>query len=171
MKGGLQKVGDGVFALFGAGNDLWGARDEGRFLHKTVEGDFSLSVQLRSMEDIEQYSKAGLMVRSSLDHDSPNLLLSSFINGELQLASRSAKGQEMTALPIVNSRMPVWLKVSRKGSEFTAEMSSDGMTWSLVGKQSAPALSGKVMVGPIALSHVGHALIKIFYADLKLVKN
>jgi regulation of enolase protein 1 (concanavalin A-like superfamily) len=171
MKGGLQKIDDGVFALFGAGNDLWGSKDEGRFLHKTVEGDFSLLVQLRSMEDIEQYSKAGLMVRSTLDQDSPNLLISSFVNGELQLAYRTSKGVAMEAQPIVQAKMPIWLKISRKGSEFTAESSSNGLDWTVVGRQSVPALNGKVMVGPIALSHVGHALIKIFYADLKLIKN
>ncbi len=171
MKGGLQKIDDGVFALFGAGNDLWGSKDEGRFLHKTVEGDFSLLVQLRSMEDIEQYSKAGLMVRSTLDHDSPNLLISSFVNGELQLAYRTSKGAAMEAQPIVRAKMPIWLKISRKGSEFTTESSPNGLDWTVVGRQSVPALNGKVMVGPIALSHVGNALIKIFYADLKLIKN
>ncbi len=171
MKGGLQKVGAGVFALFGAGNDLWGSKDEGRFLHKTVAGDFTLQVQLRSMEDIEQYSKAGLMVRSTLDQDAPNLLLSSFYNGELQLAWRPAKGEAMTAQEIVTSAAPVWLRITRKGSDFTAERSQNGTAWTLVGKQSVPALGGKVMVGPIALSHVGHALIKVFYSDLNLIQR
>lgn len=167
LKGGLEAQGASFF-LYGGGSDMWGARDEGRFLHKTVEGDLSLSVRLDSIEDLEQYSKAGLMIRASQDHDSACLLLSSFPSGEVQFAFRKEKAGTMEGAESVEFKLPFWLKVSRRGSVLAGEASQDGTAWKKLGEVEIPAISGRVLAGPIALSHTPDGLIKIGYSNLKL---
>lgn len=167
LKGGNEAQG-GRFFLYGAGSDMWGARDEGRLLYKTVEGDMTLSVRLDSMEDLEQYSKAGLMVRASLDHDAPCLLLSSFASGEVQFAFRKEKGGTMEALEAVQFKIPFWMRVSSQGGLLIGEASHDGKTWKKLGEVKIPELAVRALAGPIALSHAQDRLIKIGYSDLKI---
>jgi endoglucanase len=167
LKGGLEVQG-GQVSLFGGGGDMWGARDEGRLLYKTVGADFTLTVKVESMEDLEQYSKAGLMVRASDDPGAACVLLSSFAGGEVQFAHRKVQAGTMEATEAADLALPLWMRITRKGETLIGETSADGIAWKEIGRASIPALGGKALVGPIALSHNQHSLIKIGYSNLKL---
>lgn len=62
--GGLRRIGDREFELFGGGEDIWGRNDQFRFLYQAVEGDFDLEVDVLSISDLGSYVKSGLMVRA-----------------------------------------------------------------------------------------------------------
>lgn len=166
LAGGLQNV-SGGFDLFGGGRDVWGARDEFRFLHRTVDGDFTLEVTLVGVEDIDAYTKAGLMIRASTAPDAPFAMLSSFPSGEAQLAHRDATGGEATAPP--TSKGPLQgmrLRLVRKGGTIAASVRrNDG--WKPLA--SIPdRLPKTVLVGAIVSSHDPSQLAKVEYRDLKL---
>ncbi len=169
LKGGLSKAGE-AFSLFGGGRDVWGSRDEFRFLHRAATGDFSLSVVIRDIEDLDAYTKAGLMVRASEAPDAPFVLLSSFPSGEVQLAHRDAPGVDVSAPPTAMSggSHELHLLLCREGGRFTAFY----LHVSGVYKEFASVpdvLSKTVLVGPIACSHDASALVKVDYRDLRLM--
>lgn len=67
---------DDLYILWGAGSDIWDTADQFHFLYMPVLGDFHIS----AMVDIppparSAWSKAGLMLRASLDPGSPNILV------------------------------------------------------------------------------------------------
>ena len=165
--GGLGNA-PGGFALYGGGKDVWGARDGFRFLHKAAEGDFTLEVTVADVEDVDAYTKAGLMVRASAAPDAPFALLSVFPSGEVQLAHRDAPGGEATAPPTIRGEpRGQRLRLVRKGGTISA-FAQRGATWEAVA--SIPdRLPKGVLVGPIACSHNDSQLVKIDYRNLTLV--
>jgi len=166
LKGGLENHG-GAFDLYGGGDDIWSSSDQFRFLHQKVTGDFDLEVTLQSVEDTQTYTKAGLMVRSSLAPDSATSLLAVFSSGGTEIGVRTEDGGIMGASSGPNTHLPgVRLKVSRRGSTLTFYVNG-----AEVSHKEVPALSGAVLVGPVALSHSNGELTKIGYQDLRISKE
>ena len=166
LAGGLSASGD-AFSLYGGGRDIWGARDEFRFLHREIEGDFSIEVELEGVENVESYTKAGLMIRASTAPDAPFALLSCTPSGEIQLAHRDAVGGEATAPP-TGGDVPkaLRLRLVRKGGTIAASVIR-GTTVKAVA--SIPdRLPKRVLVGPVACSHDAAALVKVDYRGLRL---
>jgi glucan 1,3-beta-glucosidase len=164
-KGGLEKT-DAGFTLFGGGHDIWGTSDQGRFLYRQVSGDFDLTVNLEGLPPIEQYAKAGLMARESLDADSPAWLLSVFPGGEIQFASREKKREEMAGTKTVEAEFPVRLRLVRSGSSLTAYHASGREPWQEIAKRNVSGSS--LYVGAIALSHDDKQLIPVRYSRLQI---
>lgn len=167
LKGGLENTANDAFALYGSGRDIWGSRDEFRFLNRQIEGDFTLTVTLSHVEDLDSYTKAGLMVRASDAPDAPFALLSSFPSGEVQLAHRDATGGETTAPPTVNGSLPnLRLRLTRTGGTITGSLWKNG-AWQTVA--SIPdRLPQTVLIGPVACSHDPSQLVKVEYVGLSV---
>ena len=164
-KGGLG-VGEGTrFDLYGGGEDIWGEKDSFRFLHREVSGDFAMSVVVEGIEEAHEYTKAGLMIRASLEPGAPSALLGVLAGGRVQLALRSEKdrgteGVDGPGIPVPNGR----IELRRVGE--TLVFSAEGREFA---RRTIPGLKGKVFVGPVALSHANDRLAKIGYRDLTLV--
>jgi endoglucanase len=169
-KGGLEKTGEEI-ALFGGGEDIWGENDQFRFLYQPIEGDFELSVELASMEDFEDYAKAGLMIRGSMDPNAPHVLLSSFSNGELQFATRQKSGEDTKALPTQTPGLPIQLRVIRHGSRVEASFRKADRDWTTLGSHETPHLPNQVYAGAVALSHDNRRLIRIVYRKFALSRK
>jgi len=168
-KGGLRNLSDGQFELYGGGADVWGTSDQARFLYREMEGDFSLEVTLEDVEDVHQYTKAGLMVRDSLKADSAAVILTSFFTGEVQMAHR-ASNAEMEGLPTHPGDLKgLRLRIVRKGGTITGYLARGNGEWTEAG--SVPdKLPSNVFVGVLALSHDDGQLVRVVYRNLKLGK-
>ena len=57
----------GSLIMNGVGADIYNLTDEFRFVYKELNGDGSIIVRLDSVDDIQEYTKAGIMIRSGLD--------------------------------------------------------------------------------------------------------
>lgn len=73
---------DDTYILHAAGADIWGTADEFHFLYVVVQGDF----QIQGLVDIlppntNAWTKAGMMLRATLDPGSPHCLLATTNNG------------------------------------------------------------------------------------------
>lgn len=165
LAGGLERRGED-FSLYGGGRDVWGSRDEFRFLNRSVSGDFTLEVEVRSVEALDQYTKAGLMVRASDAPDAPFVLLSVFPDGGLQLAHRDTLGGEATAPAMVDGSVPVRLRLERKAGVISGSYWKDG-AWRTIAS-TPDRLPSTVRLGPIVSSHDAGGLAKVEYAGLKL---
>ena len=162
---------DGTFALYGGGEDIWGSADQFRFLHQRVRGDFTLEVTLQGVEDVEGYTKAGLMARSGLDGDSPHVLLSMFPGGGLQFARREAPGGATAEVAArEHDRVEnVQLRLVRRGATLTAWVRlTPASAWERMGAAELPALGAEAEVGVVSLSHDNGRLAEIIYRDLRL---
>jgi hypothetical protein len=169
LAGSAKQVKDGWDVVAG-GADIWEKSDQFHFVHKKVAGDFDIAVRVEAFTPAHLYSKAGLMVRESLNADSPHLLFLVFSDnsprnnnlGAYEMQFRSVAGGNCQAVyPAVRAPAPPefpaaypnsWLRVQRRGDEFSAFGSTNGKTWKLYGAQTLK-LPSAVHVGPALTSH------------------
>lgn len=166
-KGAVVPGKDGRFVVYGAGADIWGTRDEGRFVHQEVSGDFEVTVEVESLEDVAEYAKAGLMVRTGLAPDAGNLLLSTFASGELQVAFRKSDGASTEGLGGEPQAFPATIRISRRGDSFTCAVLRDG-AWKAIKEVEWAGCPSELLVGVIALSHNPAFFTRAHYRGLSL---
>ena len=168
--------------LIAGGADIWEKSDEFHFVCKQVSADFDIAVRVESFTPAHLYSKAGLMIRETLNADSPHLMLLVFADntprnnnlGAYEMQFRSVAGGDCQAIyPAVRPPAPPefpaaypnsWLRVERQGEQFSAFASTDGKTWKLYGVQTL-ALSRTVYLGPAVTSHNPQATAKASFRN------
>lgn len=145
----------GAFVIEGGGEDLWGRSDESAFVHRQVEGgDLTMTVRVTEIADTNEWEKSGIMLRRELNGPSAMVGLTITSEGRMQFLRREKDTWEMACDMGPEKRAPLWLRLIRRGSEFSAAWSSDGETWNTVGEtRRLDALAGRVHAGLAACSH------------------
>jgi hypothetical protein len=152
------------------GADIWNKADQFHFIFREMSGDFDVAVRVESFTPAHLYSKAGLMIRESLNADSAHLMFLVFSSdalrnnnlGAYEVQFRPATGADCQGIyPAVRPPAPPefpatfpnsWLRVARRGNQFSAFASTDGKKWRLFGGQVLQ-LASRVIVGPALTSH------------------
>ena len=55
-----------AFTISAAGSDVWGTSDQFQFVYQQITGDVDIMARVDSLLQTDQWSKAGVMIRSSL---------------------------------------------------------------------------------------------------------
>ena len=83
----------GVYRVTGGGRDIWAKSDDFHFVSKPVTGDMTIAATLSWVTDSgDPHRKAGLMMRQSLDADSPYADIVVHGNHHIALQYRETKG-------------------------------------------------------------------------------
>ncbi len=184
LTGTTKRVGTDIEITAG-GRDIWETRDEFHFAHLRVTGDFRLSACLASLTMGDLYTKAGLMLRASLDAGAEHAFLLAFgdnqprnkNNGGLEFQYRTQPSGSCTGVyppqPLpVQPDFPVnypqvWVRLSRVGDAITAEHSQDGRTWRTftVHQQAFPATA---CLGLAVTSHNVNEPVRAVFRQVEL---
>jgi fibronectin type 3 domain-containing protein len=101
-----------------------------RFLYTQQTGNFDMMVQVDSLTVAGNFSTAGIMARSTLDSDSPDVYMSaSPVNYRFKSRSTVAGTTNIITSSGSNSYPNVWVRLSRVGNLFTGYYSADGVNW------------------------------------------
>jgi len=73
LPGSTKQVETG-WDLIAGGADIWEKSDQFISLYQPLSGDFDIAVRVECFTPAHLYSKAGLMVRETLNADSPHLM-------------------------------------------------------------------------------------------------
>jgi hypothetical protein len=156
--------------LIAGGADIWEKADQFHFVFQVIPGDFDIAVRVESFTPAHLYSKAGLMIRESLNADSAHLMFLVFADnaprnnnlGAYEMQFRLTAGADCQGIyPAVRPPAPPdfpaafpnsWLRVARRGNRFSAFASTDEKSWKRYGEQVLP-LADTVMVGPALTAH------------------
>ena len=157
--GSVGKIGDATYdastqtySVKGAGADIWGAADAFHFAWRRMSGDGVVVARVASVPNVNAWTKAGVMIRETLDANAANaLMLVSYSKG-LSFQRRVAAGGVSTATAGATAGAPYWVKLERIGDTFNAYSSSDGAAWTLVGSDTI-AMGANVYVGLAVSSH------------------
>lgn len=129
---------NGVYQMNAGGANFWSSADDGHFIATKVVGDGDIVIRMNSVENANDWVKAGIMMRTSLDDDSKNAFLGiTPING-VQFQFRNTTGGSTNKAESKGLSAPIWLKMERIGNVITAYFSSDGNTWILVNGGNNP---------------------------------
>jgi hypothetical protein len=140
----------------GAGPDIWGTADAFHFVWKAVTGDVDVVARLESVTYTRSWAKAGVMIRSSLDPGAAHaFMLGSALKG-FAFQRRPVAGGWSAHTSAGLAPPHGWLKLSRRGTEVAAYLSTEGRTWTLVGTERI-ALAETAYVGLAVSSHTAAA--------------
>ncbi|HUZ08305.1 MAG TPA: hypothetical protein VMV89_12575, partial [Candidatus Paceibacterota bacterium] len=124
---------NGVFTVTGSGADIWNAADSFRFVYVTTNSvNFTMVARVASVQSINAWSKAGVMIRDSLNPGAANVFIAVTPGNGVTFQYRSNDGGNCNNTTTSGSA-PYWVKLVRSGSTFTGYCSTDGTSWTQVG--------------------------------------
>jgi hypothetical protein len=143
---GISQINENSINITAGGADVWGTRDEFRFVYIEYSGDFDFKARIESLSDPHLYTKAGLMAREELSENSRHIFFQVFPNnnprnknnGGYEFQYRKENGGEMKAIyPDKSDGVPefpaiypnTWIRIKRAGDYFTGFYSADGKAW------------------------------------------
>jgi hypothetical protein len=169
-------TGDGLaFTIRGSGADIWGTADEFHGIFAPAPApSFEVTVRVRSVQHVDQWTKAGLMVRSHLGPSASHASLfvtPTTVKGvafqrrrEDNAASVHTSGPKMVA--------PIWLKLVVTGDTVLREVRAfyrddAGGPWVLIGRDSV-VLPYPAEVAVVVGSHRDGVLASASFDNLSL---
>jgi len=156
---GFIETSPGTILMNGTGTDIWDNADELRYVYKLLKGNGSMVARVDSVANTNEWAKAGVMIRETLDGGSAHAFVAatptpshgvSFQRREtIDLASTS------TDVNMVPATAPYWVKLARTGNTFTAHHSVDGITWVEIAVTPALTITmaNDVYIGLAVTSH------------------
>jgi len=145
------------------GADIWGTADAFHYAYKQVSGDFQMTVRVTGLDPVDVWSKAGVMVRQSLDPGSANAMIatSGTSGGGATFQWRPTQGASSSSQRLLESAYavtePACIRLVRQGSTISGYVFVDGR-WQLEGQTTAVVLTGPVYIGLAVTSHVDGTL-------------
>jgi hypothetical protein len=153
---GSSTFSNGTFTVSGAGADVWGAADALQYAYVPLSGDGTIVARVGSIQFVNNWTKAGVMIRSSLAPSAAQafMLVAAApvkgVNFQRRLADGNATsvgtaGTQATA--------PRWVKLVRAGNVISGYESVDGVNWTLVTSDTF-VMGPDVLIGLAVSSHV-----------------
>jgi phosphatidylserine/phosphatidylglycerophosphate/cardiolipin synthase-like enzyme/regulation of enolase protein 1 (concanavalin A-like superfamily) len=149
--GGSAGASGGVFTVTGGGADVWGTADAFRYVYQPLAADGVVVARVASVQNVNAWTKAGVMIRQSLTAGSVHASLFVSPSNGIAFQSRATTGGTSVSAAVTGAA-PAWVRLVRAGQTVTASVSSDGTSWTDVGQRTI-SLSGSVYAGLAVSSH------------------
>jgi hypothetical protein len=155
----------GEITMSAAGADIYNQTDQFRYAYKPLNGDGSITVRVDSALNINTWTKAGVMIRESLEPAVKSTHMIVTPSGRVEFQSRITAGANTVqpALAAGTITLPYWVRLTRTGSTFTGEYSADGKTWQklTVGTDTSTTtltMPTNVYIGLAVTSHTANVM-------------
>ena len=149
---GSASYSNGVFTVTGSGADIWGSADAFQFVYTTMTGDCTLIARVVSVQNIDGWSKAGVMIRSSLASNAPNAFVAVTPGNGVTWQTRSSTNGSTANAVTGGLSAPYWVKLVRSGNTFTGYRSPGGTNWTQQGTATF-TMASTVYVGLAVTAH------------------
>jgi len=157
------------YALAAAGVNMWASSDQFHFAWRKLKGDFILHARLQfEGKGSDPHRKAGVIVRTSLDADSPYADAAVHGDGLTSLQFRRTKGaateearSELTGADVV--------QLERKGSTLTMSVARFGETFRTTEVKDL-ALGEEVYAGLFLCSHNPEVVERARFRNVRVVR-
>ncbi len=151
---GYSDCSSGVFAVTGSGADIWGTADAFHYVYQPATGDAVVTAHVSTQQNTDPWAKAGPMFRAS---SSPDAVFAGVVvtpgNG-INFQWRTSPAGQCANAQGAGISVPVWLKLVRSGSSFTAFYSSNGSSWTQIGSSTnLAAMTGSALAGLAVTAH------------------
>ena len=146
-----------VFTLAGSGADIWGAADAFRFVYVPVTNDCTITARVASMQNIDPWSKAGVMIRESLNANAANAFIAVTPGNGVTFQYRPTTGTNSNYNNVAGLTSPYWVKLARAGNTFTGYRSPNGVIWTQLGSTNF-SMASTAFVGLAVAAHNNSSL-------------
>ena len=159
---------NGVFTVTGSGDDIWNAADAFRFVHVVTNStNFTVTARVISVQNMNAWSKAGVMVRGSLDANAVNAFVAVTPGNGVTFQYRSTTGGGSLNSNTTGLSAPYWVRLVRSGDTFTGYRSPNGVTWTLMGSTVLTNISN-ACIGLAVTAHNNAALCAATFDNVTL---
>ncbi len=157
----------GEYRVTGGGANLWEKIDAFQFAWKKMSGDVNVTADVHFLgKGKENHRKALLMIRQSLDANSPYADVALHGDGLTSLQYRTAAGADTDEVrSTVNA--PVRIRIERRGNQFTIRVGKPGERLTASGPVTV-ALQDPVYVGIGVCSHDAQVLETAVFSNVSV---
>jgi regulation of enolase protein 1 (concanavalin A-like superfamily) len=162
----------------GGGADIWGTADAFRFVSMTVTGNSTITARVASLSPNnpppDAFTKIGLMMRETLAPGAKEVmaLVTPTAANQYRIQSRTATNGTTSKVNGANSQIPVWLRLSRSGTTFTASYSTSTSTtvpttFTTIGTATV-SMANTIEVGLAVTSHTTSQLATVVFEGVTI---
>jgi TolB protein len=158
----------GQYKITGSGANIWAKEDQFQYVWKEMTGNFMITATLEFLGKGEDHRKAGIMLRQSLDADSPYGDIVIHGNGMPGMQWRSNKGEITNTFDMpFDGPAKYRVKVVRTGVGIAVSFAKDG------GEPKAAARTevtfhGPILVGLAVCAHNADNAETVIFSDVKV---
>jgi hypothetical protein len=128
---GAYKQSNGVFTVWGDGEDIEDTADAFQFVHQPLIGDGQIVARVLSIQGGDSLAEAGVMMRTGLDAGAQHVLLA--LNANKSVAFRRRLVANAYAVENrYSGTNSAWLRLMRMGNTFVGHYSTNGVDWEYV---------------------------------------
>ncbi|MHC4437239.1 MAG: LamG-like jellyroll fold domain-containing protein, partial [Planctomycetota bacterium] len=143
----------GTYTMTSSGTDIWDNADEFHFAHKMLTGVGSIVARVESVEQTNNWAKAGVMIRESLEPGSVHAMMVVTPAQGVSFQRRTVTDDASSHTTTGEIEAPYWVKIERDvAGNFTAYSSANGSTWEMQGSENIQ-MSSNVYIGLALTSH------------------
>jgi regulation of enolase protein 1 (concanavalin A-like superfamily) len=166
-----------TFTVRGSGSDVWNNADEFHWAFVRASHDFSITARVASVQNVNAWTKAGVMIREDLltspagARHASMFVTPSTVKGTAFQRRVTADGASVsTAGPVATA--PYWVRLTRTGNTITAYTRADGApSWTMVGSQTYTDLPDSLLAGLVVSSHVDGTLATATFDHVEVLPD
>jgi len=166
----------GTYTMTASGADIWNAADEFHFAFKTLTGVGSIQARVLSVDNTDQWAKAGVMIRETLDPGSKFAAVYITPENGCRFQARMDDNIDATSdTSVVTAEQtaitaPYWVKLERDiAGNFRGYYSADGSTWtSMSWNPQYISMSSNVYVGLALTAHNANATCEAKFSNVTI---
>lgn len=151
------------FTTAASGVDIWGNSDSFHYIYQPIAGDVSVTARVTSVDAVNPWAKAGVMIRDGLGADAKNAFVGITVANGATFQRRVATAGTTVSTKQSAIVPPYWVRLVRRGNSVTGSISINGNSWMELGSETI-TFTNQVYVG---LAHTSHdpALIGLATLD------
>ncbi len=161
----------GIYTMTAEGWDIWAMSDGFHYAFKRLSGLGTIEAHVLSVSNTNEWTKAGLMIRETLDANSvyASALITPLHGIRFQM--RTTTGGDTTRTFQDGITAPQWLRLERGGGDtYTVSYSPDGSpgSWTQVGEPVIVGMNTNPYIGLALTSHVVDAMATAEFSDVTM---
>jgi Tol biopolymer transport system component len=158
----------GSYTIAGSGENMWFGSDAFQFVGKKMSGDVTLAADISFVgKGVNEHRKAVLMIRQSLDADSPYADAALHGSGLTSLQYRDEKGAATHEIQ-ANISAPKRLRIEKRGEYFSLWLADEKSEFRLASGSMRIALKEPFYVGIGVCSHDKDVVEKAVFSNVEL---
>ena len=166
----------GTYTMTGSGADIWvigGVEaDEFHYAFKTLSGTGSIVARVESVGNTNNWAKAGVMIRETLDPESAHAMM--VVTPASGVSFQRRPGRSATSVDDTTAGItaPYWVKIERDlAGNFSAYSSADGVSWQKLGVSEPIQMGTNVYIGLAVTAHNASATCEAVFTNVTTTGN
>ena len=158
----------GQYKITGSGSDIWGKADQFHYVWREMSGNFAVTATAKFLTEGIGHRKAVIMLRKSLDTDSPFVQLAIHGDGTPSVQFRNTKADNVNTVDFPIEGPGTWkLKLVRQGTNIAVWIAKDEAPLKELGTTMSQ-LGSPILVGLGVSSHTDKAINTVLFSNVSV---